>query len=59
MDHFIWGYGVYCIQCSYFLGQRLMGKSGIMTASIAEALMPMLSIVILWGYKHVKPKNTQ
>lgn len=40
-----------------FLGQRLMGKSGIMTASIAEALMPMLSIVILWGYKHVKPKK--
>ncbi len=36
-----------------------MGKSGIMTASIAEALMPMLSIVILWGYKHVKPKNIQ
>lgn len=57
MDHFIWGDGVYCIQCSYFLGQRLMGKSGIMTASIAEALMPMLSIVILWGYKHVKPKK--
>ncbi|MGG5773572.1 DMT family transporter [Bacillus subtilis] len=40
-----------------FLGQRLMGKSGIMTASIGEALMPMLSIVILWGYKHVKPKK--
>lgn len=40
-----------------FLGQRLMGKSGIMTASIAEALMPIISIFILWGYKHVKPKK--
>lgn len=40
-----------------FWGQRLMGKSGIMTASIAEALMPIISIFILWGYKHVKPKK--
>ncbi|MGE8207293.1 DMT family transporter [Heyndrickxia sp. NPDC080065] len=40
-----------------FLGQTLMGKSGVMVASIMEALMPMISIAILWGYKHVNPKK--
>lgn len=40
-----------------FLGEMLMGKSGVMAASIMEALMPMISICILWGYKHVKPKK--
>jgi drug/metabolite transporter (DMT)-like permease len=40
-----------------FLGQMLMGRSGVMAASIMEALMPMISIGILWGYKHVKPKR--
>ncbi|AHX16554.1 DMT family transporter [Bacillus cereus] len=40
-----------------FLGQMLMGKSGVMVASIMEALMPMISICILWGYKHIKPKK--
>lgn len=40
-----------------FLGQMLMGKSGVMVASIMEALMPMISIGILWGYKQVKPKK--
>ena len=34
-----------------------MGKSGVMVASIMEALMPMISICILWGYKRVKPKS--
>ena len=28
-----------------------------MVASIMEALMPMISICILWGYKHIKPKK--
>ncbi|MGN4127884.1 DMT family transporter [Lysinibacillus sphaericus] len=40
-----------------FLGQMLMGKSGVMVASIMEALMPMISIAILWGFKNVKPKK--
>ncbi|WP_457812786.1 DMT family transporter [Lysinibacillus fusiformis] len=40
-----------------FLGQMLLGKSGVMVASIMEALMPMISIAILWGYKNVKPKK--
>ncbi|KEK21944.1 transporter [Bacillus gaemokensis] len=40
-----------------FLGQMLMGKPGVMVASTMEALMPMISIGILWGYKHIKPKK--
>lgn len=40
-----------------FLGQMLMGKPGVMVASIMEALMPMISIGILWGYKQIKPKK--
>ncbi|MED2777005.1 DMT family transporter [Bacillus thuringiensis] len=40
-----------------FLGQMQMGKSGVMVASIMETLMPMISICILWGYKHIKPKK--
>ncbi len=40
-----------------FLGQMLMGKPGVMVASIMEALMPMISICILWGCKHIKPKK--
>lgn len=31
-----------------FYGQDLLGEPGIMVASINEALMPMISIVILW-----------
>lgn len=40
-----------------FFGQMLMGKSGVMVASIMEALMPMITIGVLWGFKHVKPKK--
>ncbi|WP_284037094.1 DMT family transporter [Neobacillus sp. 114] len=40
-----------------FLGQMLLGKAGVMVASIMEALMPIISIAILWGYKHVKPRK--
>ncbi len=40
-----------------FYGQMLMGKSGVMVASIMEALMPMITIGVLWGFKHVKPKK--
>ncbi|MBC6972738.1 DMT family transporter [Bacillus sp. Xin] len=40
-----------------FLGQMLMEKPGVMVASIMEALMPMISIGILWGYKQIKPKK--
>ncbi len=40
-----------------FLGQMLMGKPGVMVASIMEALMPMISIGILWAYKQIQPKK--
>lgn len=36
-----------------FWGEDLLGHSGVMTASIMESLMPMISIVIAWMfYKH-------
>lgn len=36
-----------------FWGEDMLGESGIMTASIMESLMPMISIVIAWMiYKH-------
>lgn len=36
-----------------FWGQDLLGQSGVMTASIMESLMPMISIVISWMiFKH-------
>lgn len=31
-----------------FWGEDLLGESGVMTASIMESLMPMISIVIMW-----------
>lgn len=38
-----------------FSGQDLMGDSGTIIASIMEALMPMISIVILWCKTKIKP----
>ncbi|MCI3196165.1 DMT family transporter [Bacillus sp. HU-1818] len=38
-----------------FLGQDLMGHSGVIAASIMESIMPMISIVIMWVLKNVKP----
>lgn len=36
-----------------FWGQDMLGQSGVMTASIMESLMPMISIVIAWMiFKH-------
>ena len=36
-----------------FWGEDLLGQSGVMTASIMESLMPMISIVIAWMiFKH-------
>ncbi len=36
-----------------FWGEDLLGQSGVMTASIMESLMPMISIVISWMiFKH-------
>ncbi|MCG7381873.1 DMT family transporter [Paenibacillus sp. ACRRY] len=38
-----------------FSGQDLMGDSGTIIASIMEALMPMITIVILWFRTKIKP----
>ncbi|WEK54085.1 MAG: DMT family transporter [Candidatus Cohnella colombiensis] len=42
-----------------FLGQKLMGESGTIAASIMEVLMPMISIIVMWiTSKKVPNKNT-
>ncbi|MDV6378035.1 DMT family transporter [Sporosarcina sp. GW1-11] len=38
-----------------FWGQDLMGEPGVMVASISEAMMPMISIVIIWMMSRHKP----
>lgn len=38
-----------------FLGQNLLGKSGVILASIMEAMMPLISILILWIHKRARP----
>lgn len=38
-----------------FWGEDLMGEPGIMVASISEAMMPMISIVIVWFISRQKP----
>ncbi|NEU29747.1 DMT family transporter [bacterium LRH843] len=38
-----------------FWGQDLLGEPGVMIASIMEALMPMISIVLLWMFKKDRP----
>ncbi|QOS97371.1 DMT family transporter [Brevibacterium sp. JNUCC-42] len=39
-----------------FWGQNQLGTSGVILASVMEALMPMLSVLVLWIYKSNKPK---
>ena len=38
-----------------FWGEDLLGQSGVMTASIMESLMPMISIVIAWLFYRHRP----
>ena len=38
-----------------FLGQKMAGPSGALSASVMMALMPMLSIVINWLFRRIKP----
>ncbi|WP_198166218.1 MULTISPECIES: DMT family transporter [Sporosarcina] len=38
-----------------FWGQDLMGQPGTMVASVSEAMMPMISIVIVWIISRHKP----
>ncbi|KKX53534.1 MULTISPECIES: DMT family transporter [Brevibacillus] len=39
-----------------FWGQNQLGTSGVILASVMEALMPMLSVLVLWMYKGQKPQ---
>src|SRR5699024_8677782 len=38
-----------------FWGEDLLGEPGVMVASIMEALMPMISIVIVWMLYRKRP----
>lgn len=38
-----------------FWGQDLLGEEGVILASIMEALMPMISVVLLWIFKGNRP----
>lgn len=38
-----------------FLGQKLAGPSGALTASIMMATMPMLGLCVIWALKKVRP----
>jgi drug/metabolite transporter (DMT)-like permease len=40
-----------------FLGQHLMGESGVIAASIMEVLMPMIIIVVLWLSEKIRPSK--
>lgn len=41
-----------------FWGEDLLGEPGIMVASVMEALMPMLSIIIVWLLTRNRPHGT-
>lgn len=38
-----------------FLGQKMAGPSGALSASVMMALMPMLSILINWFFRKIRP----
>jgi drug/metabolite transporter (DMT)-like permease len=38
-----------------FLGQKMTGASGAISASVIMALMPLLSVVLNWAFRKVKP----
>lgn len=40
-----------------FWGQHMLGQSGVILASIMEALMPMISVILLWVYKKHRPQR--
>ncbi|MCS7459131.1 DMT family transporter [Paenibacillus doosanensis] len=39
-----------------FWGQNQLGTSGVILASVMEALMPILSVLVLWIYKQRRPE---
>lgn len=40
-----------------FLGQKSLGKPGVILASIMEAMIPLIAVLILWFFKHQRPSN--
>lgn len=38
-----------------FLGQKMMGATGALTASIMMATMPMLGLLVIWGLRKIRP----
>ncbi len=38
-----------------FLGQKLAGSRGALTASIMMATMPMLGLLVIWGLRRIRP----
>jgi drug/metabolite transporter (DMT)-like permease len=40
-----------------FLGQKTAGPSGAVLASIMMALMPIISVLVMWGYKKTTPSK--
>ncbi|AKF92464.1 DMT family transporter [Brevibacillus laterosporus] len=55
----LWFFGTMAFTCYnllVFWGQNQLGTSGVILASVMEALMPMLSVLVLWIYKSNKPK---
>ena len=41
-----------------FSGQQMVGTSGTILASLLMALIPMVSVLVIWGISHKKPSNS-
>lgn len=56
----LWFYGTMAFtvyNLFIFWGEDMLGEPGVMVASINEALMPMISIVIAWIFERKRPKR--
>lgn len=40
-----------------FIGQDQLGDPGILIASIMEAAVPIISVIVMWGYYRSRPSN--
>lgn len=40
-----------------FIGQDQLGEPGILIASIMEAAVPIISVMVMWGYYRARPSN--
>ncbi len=54
----LWFFGTMAF-CIYnflvFVGQKMIGKSGAIFGSMLMALIPVVSVIVLWVYKKIKP----